>query len=141
MARQQGIKFKLYEVTSGGSDVAIAHLRSNSVNLESEPIDISTKSSDNWREFLPGYRSFSMDCEGVTDWAATGGEKDASALVAYFMSGTTFKTKSTDKVSGSKSFEGDVIITNFQITASHDDAVLFTCSLQGTGALAFNTVV
>lgn len=140
MARQQGTKFKLFDITSGGTGSEIANLRSNSINLESEPIDISTKSSNNWREFLPGYRSFSMDCEGLTDWLVVGGAKDASALVAYFTSGSIFKTKSTDNISGSKSFEGDVMISNFQITAAHDDAVLFTCTLQGTGALVVNTV-
>lgn len=140
MARQQGTKFKLYAITSGGTDVAIAHLRSNSMNLETETIDMSTKSSNNWREFMAGYRSFTADAEGLTDWAASGGEIDSSALVAYFMSGATFKIRSTDKVVGSKYFEGDVILANFQITAAHDDAVLFTCSLQGTGALTFDTV-
>lgn len=140
MARRQGTLFKLYEIQSGGTERAIAHLRSNSINCEGETIDISTKSSNNWREFLPGYRSFTVDCEGVTDFVISGGEVDASTLMSYYVNGTTLKVVSKDGLTGSKSFTGDVIITSFNITASHDDAVLFTMSLQGTGALTVATI-
>lgn len=137
MARQQGTKLKIYEVTSGG-DVAIAHLRSNNLTLNGETIDISTKSSNNWREYLSGYRGWTMSGEGLADFAASGGETGADKLTQYWIDGTMIKIKQTTGEGADPEFIGDAIITNITFDAPHEDAVTFTIEFQGSGELAID---
>lgn len=134
MAIEQGTKFKLYELASGGTKKLIANLRSNGINFEGETIDISTKESNNWRQYMGGYRSFSIEANGLVDFDAGGSKTDASALLAHFMNNTTL-TVVSESDSGGPSFEGDTIISNFDITADHENAIEFTLTLQGTGAI------
>lgn len=83
---------------------------------------------------MGGYRSFSIEANGLVDFDAGGSKTDASALLAHFMNNTTL-TVVSESDSGGPSFEGDTIISNFDITADHENAIEFTLTLQGTGAI------
>ena len=139
MAIKQGTLFKVFVKESGGNR-AIANLRSNSVNFETETIDITNKSSNNWAKSIPSYRSFTMDADGLVDFDAGGTEKDASDMLDAYLNQSTLRMVSTDEAVGSPTFEADFFITSYTITASHDGAVEFSLTLQGDGVMTIGTV-
>lgn len=134
MAKTQGTKFKLY-VTESGGDKEIAELRTNGVNMASDPIDVSTKTSNNFREYIPGYRSWTMNGDGVVNFGASGSVVSIEALLTYWINQTTVKVKQSTKEGSDPDFVGDAFITNVEITGAHENAIEYTLSLQGTGAI------
>lgn len=104
--------------------------RNATLNRSSELIDVTNKTSANsWKESLPGYKEWSLDCDGlyvISDTAHT-------ALANAFNNGTAI----TVSLSGSGvSYTGSAYITDYPIEAPYDDALTYSVSLTGSGALS-----
>lgn len=106
--------------------------RGATLNRSSETLDVSNKATaGGWKEYINGAKEWSIECEGIfidSDEALT-------ALDKAFVAGTPVQVK-IGKSGDSWGFKGDAIITEFPLEAPYDDALTYSITLQGTGALA-----
>lgn len=109
--------------------------RNATLNRSAETIDVTTKSSNGWRESVASIKDWGVDCDGLlveNDTAYT-------SLETAYMNGETV-TVEVGFPSGTK-YSGTAIITDFPIEAPYDDNVTYSVSFQGTGALTKTTGV
>lgn len=103
--------------------------RNATLNRSSELIEVTNKTSANgWKENLPGYKEWSLDCDGlyvVSDAAH-------AALAAAFNAGTAITVQLSG---GGVTHTGSAYITDYPLEAPYDDALTYSISLTGTGAL------
>ena len=131
---------------NSGTDVLISvggttvnGMVSSSSNETVDTIDITTNdSSGGAKEFLAGEDTWTLTAEGKLNPSVTYGitelrtAKDAKAAVAVIFG----KGVST---SGEWTLSGNAIITSLDVSAPKNDAVTWTCNLQGTGGLTEGT--
>ncbi len=107
----------------------IAGQRGATLNRSVDVIDVTSKSSDNWEENLPGIRHWSIDFDGLLVEDDTG----YLELEDAFMNGTQVRVQ-METVSGNK-YTGMATLTDFPIEAPYDDAATYSGTLQGSGPL------
>ena len=130
--KKNGTSLLLYT----GSD-AIAASKSHSLSVNSESIDVTTKDSAGWKDILPGLKSWTVDCEGLVAF-------DNSFNYEYLLDALRNRTKLSIKlettVVGDERLKGDVYVTSVELSAPQEDAISFTASFEGTGALTHETI-
>ncbi|MGY6209509.1 phage major tail protein, TP901-1 family [Cytobacillus firmus] len=129
MGKIQGMKCKVF-IHKAGTSMVLAGQRNATLNRSAETIDATSKSSEgNWKESLPGFKEFSIDCDGafVTDDGAY------IVLEEEFINGNTVDVY-LEMPNGSKYF-GNAVITDLPLEFPYDDLATYSVSLQGNGAL------
>lgn len=117
--------------------VAINNLNECELTVDGETIDVTTKDSAGWAEFLPGLKNWTMTGSGVLDFAATEGPDE---IYDDLVNGAIANVKFSTSVSGDSQFSGQGIYTNLGISAPQEDKVSFSFSIQGTGPLTRSTI-
>ncbi|WP_214796574.1 MULTISPECIES: phage major tail protein, TP901-1 family [unclassified Exiguobacterium] len=104
------------------------------LNRSTNEIDVTSKDSGGWTENLAGNKSWSVDCDGflVLDDAAY------ASLETAWEEG---KHIDVDIAYNGKTYEGKALLTDFPSEFPQDDAVSFSLSLSGSGALNRTPVV
>ena len=129
----KGIDFLVKVKTGGEPDsptyTTVAGQRGASLSRDAETMDITTKDSNGWNESVAGFKSWSIDADGLLT------EDDAGylALEQAYMEGKTVLISLT--TTGGGSYEGNAIITSFPMDASYDDVATYEVSFTGTGPL------
>lgn len=104
--------------------------RNATLNRSAELIDVTDKvSTGGWKENLSGFKEWSLDCDGlyvVSDTAY-------ASLVSAFNAGTPVSVTLSD---GTLTYTGSGYITDFPLEAPYDDALTYSVSITGTGALS-----
>jgi len=104
--------------------------RNATLNRSAELIEVTDKSSTGqWKENLAGFKEWSIDCDGlyvVSDTAY-------GALVTAFNAGNAITVTLSD---GTLTYTGSGYITDFPLEAPYDDALTYSVSITGTGALS-----
>jgi predicted secreted protein len=124
--------------TIGGSTVAIAAVRTFTVELTRDTIETSTMGTD-VRTYLAGMSSFSGSADIYFDSAATTGTI-ATHAVLNPTSGTVGAGTLTVELflaDTAGKFAGEVIITGLTINSSMDGMVEASISFQGSGACTY----
>ena len=125
MAVTRGLDILVYV-----GDVAVGGQKNCSLSLESDTIDISSKSDFGWSSFIGGAKSWSVSCDGqfISDDAGQ------QALTEAFVNATnvSVEMKNADE---SVYFSGTAQITSMEIEASFDDIASLSLELQGVGEL------
>ena len=111
-------------------DTAIGGQRNASIEMTTETIDISTKTTGDWTAKMAGAKTWTADCDGIYI-ASDAGYK---AALDAFMNGTEVDVKIADG-SSTVGFSGKAIITSFSFEAPYDDAMTYEMSFEGVGAL------
>lgn len=132
MAKIAGVDVLLYANT--GTEAAptmtvVGGQSGATLNRETNVIEVTSKESG-WAENLAGVKSWSIDCEGyvvVSDTAY-------AALETAWENGDEISVEIV--VPSGSTYEGSAIIAEFPLEAPQDDALTFSISLTGTGALA-----
>jgi TP901-1 family phage major tail protein len=113
---------------------AVAAIRTKTVSINNEPVDITTDDDNGFRTMLqdPGTKSLDMTVEGII--------KDATLL--------TVAMSSTDILEGFLilfptigTLSGDFVVTAFEIGAPYNEAATFSCTLQSSGTFTFTAAV
>ena len=119
----------LLEVEVDGALVQLGGQRGATVNLTSEPLDATSKTTDGWYDYITGMKEWSIDCDGLVLESDT-----AYAYLedAYFNDKTV---KASVGLPSGTVYEGDIIVTEFPIEAPYDDLATYSATLQGAGAL------
>jgi TP901-1 family phage major tail protein len=133
MAKLAGRNVAIYsgDVATG---TRIAGMRSETISINNEPIDISDKGSAGWRELMAdaAMRSVDMSGEGLFD-----GQSQLQAAVG---DPAGLRGTYTLLVAGVGSFAGLFHLSSVELGAPHEEAATFTLSLASAGVIAFTAV-
>ena len=127
MAIQDG---KVYIVTSEGFTYAgqISGAFDGSANM----IDVTTKDSSGWSEFIPGLKGGTLSVEGLNDWADSDG---FSRPLGQWINGTQC-TWTFGYTSSGNQIGGEAYIEGISLNGNNDEAAGYSCTLRVTGAVA-----
>lgn len=127
----------LLKIADGGGFSTIAGLRSRSITLGSETVDITDADAPGrWRELLggAGIRRASISASGIFRDATS----DARLRDVFFADGiANFQIVLPDF----GTLEGAFQVLSLDYTGSHDGAVAFDVALESAGALSFTAAV
>jgi predicted secreted protein len=131
MALVNGTDLVLY-VLDGVNNRAFGHSRSFTLNVEANTIDVTSRDSAGWSEFLIGARSFTMDFEGLVDYSDN---IDPAWLQTAMSNQTKFLAKFTaanPATPGALIYNGYVYVSSLTIDGPMEDVVTYSGTLQGT---------
>lgn len=115
--------------------VTVAGLRSTSITINGEEVNVSSKDSDGWRELLEagGERSVNISAAGVF--------KD-SAVEALVRTAALNQTIEMFRIlyDNGDSWIGDFQITSLEHAGENNGAVMYTMSLSSHGPVTFTDV-
>ncbi len=124
-----GVKKGLDILVSIGKQ-SIGGQRNASVEMTSETIDVSCKTTGEWTAKIAGAKSWTAECDGMY----FDGDAGYTAALTAFTAGNEVDVKIADSES-TVGFGGKAIITSMNIDAPYEDAMTYSISLEGTGEL------
>ena len=111
-------------------DQPIGGQKNASIEMSTSSIDVSNKVTGEWVQKIPGFKEWSMSCDGlyVTDDAGY------TALMNAFKRSTPVEVIFADT---GKSIlqKGNAIVSSMSLDAPYDDALTYAVSFEGVGAL------
>lgn len=135
MAESRG---RLFVIQAGDGATAevfttIAGFRSNSLTLNNEAVDVTTKSSAPWRKLLAdaGLRSMSLDGSGIFGDTASEETLRSQADAATIDNYRILDTDTGDY------WEGGFLVTNYSRSGEYNGAVEFSCAFESSGTVTF----
>lgn len=110
----------------------VAGLTTNSITINNEPVDVTTKDDEGWRRLLEGvaFKSISMSAAGRFQTSS-----GKSALVTEIIAGTFGHYQLVDEDGGR--FEGSFLMSSLEESGAHDGVDEFTINLESTGGVAW----
>ena len=125
----------ILKVQKDGSYVAVGGQTGASINRNADTIEVTNKVSDGYREYVSGWKDWSLDCDAFV----TLGDEGQTLLEEKFAKGEVVEVSvrigGDDNAKGI-TYTGSALITSLTTDLSQDDAVTYALSLQGTGALS-----
>ena len=135
MAAQKGAALLLKINTTGSTYVTVGGLRSTSITLNDEAVDVTNKDSSGNRELLAdgGIHSMSVSGSGVfTDAATETTLKDA-------MNATAFKNFQI-LVPDFGTYTGAFMVASLEYAGEYNGEVTYSVTLESSGAITFSAV-
>ena len=117
------------EVLLKVDDVEVGGQRGASLSMSADEIDVTNKTTRDYKEFLAGLKEWTISCDGLVMTSNAGYD----ALFNAFIAGDTIKVQLTN--GGSFAYEGMVSIASMDFDAQYDDALTYSCELKGASAL------
>ena len=136
MSERKGTDFLLY-VKVGGDYKAVAGLTANSLTVNKETIDVSNKTSGQWKKLLEGQKSWGASGEGRFD---TDGDYGYDELFAAITGSAQMLVRYGKESDATKVYDGEVIITSLERSDPYEDSATFSFALDGTGAIVENSI-
>lgn len=128
------------KITIGGTQVL--NVKTYSVDIKSDTIETSAMTTD-VRTFVKGMASWSGSADVIVDMSnLTGGATAIAALIATggavgdSAAACVFYLDSVGSPAG-KNFNGNAIVTGFNVKSSMDGMIEGTISFQGSGAITY----
>jgi predicted secreted protein len=127
MAAANGRELKILK-----NSVAIAGVRTKTVAIAGEPIDITSDDDLGYRTMLGEAGTYSIDLtvEGVT--------KDAELRSIILTGGSLLLTDISIEYPDGSTIDGDFFLASVEDSGEFADALTFSASLQSSGAWTFN---
>ena len=131
MAAQKGSAV-LIKMGADGSEVTIGGLRSSSITLNDEMVDITTKDSSNNRTLLPngGIQSVTISGSGVFTDAAS----EATVRAAF---GASSFSRFTFIIPDFGDYAGDFQLTSLEYAGEYNGEATYSMTFESSGAIAF----
>lgn len=127
MAKYNGTKLKLLS-----DGVALSNLKSITMTVNGQTVDVSDKDSAGWKEILSGQKDWSIAGECELNSAST---LPASTIFAKIAAGTSVAVIFYHSVTGEKSYSGSGYYTKFEQKGGTEDNMIISWSLAGTAVL------
>lgn len=123
----------LLQVSDGTSPtnfVTVTGMRANDVTINGSPVDITNKSSNGWRELLPGagVQSVDITASGVYDAA----NAQLKALQALSLTQAGLVEARMQSGAGDH-FTGSWAVGTFKRSSTHDNVEMFDITLNSSG--------
>jgi len=119
-----------YKCVLKAAGVIVAKARDVEANLESEEIDVTTRSSEGWKEFLQGHKSFTLKIEQL--WVIE--DEAVEILLNSYLQGTVIEFEVLDEEG--EGFVGDGYVSGLDNPQGLSDAVGLSATVRGTGQFA-----
>jgi TP901-1 family phage major tail protein len=118
----------LVKVDVNGTPTVVGGQSGATLNRETDIIEITSKDANGWTESIAGMKSWSIEMDGflVVDDAGYQALEDAF---------NNRQPVSVEVAVGNSKYEGQAFISELPLEFPQDDAVTFSVSLTGTGAL------
>lgn len=115
---------------TGASSTTITGVRTKSVSINNEPVDVTNDDDSGWRDYLdePGQKSIEITVEGIF--------VDDAVRAALF-SATDISETVTVTFSDGGDVTGVALITAYSETGEYNGAVTFTATFQSKGAWTY----
>ena len=125
-------------LSMGSPLVAVAALRTKTMTLANEPIDITSDDDNGFRTLLadPGTKTLDMSVEGVVKDVAS-----FNSLLALAMSGTDIMDDFSIMYPGIGTIAGSFVLASVEMGAPYNEAVTFSASIQSSGTFTFTPAV
>ena len=119
--------------TSDGTKLlAIAGQQSLTINRSADTVETTSKDTKGgWKSQMAGMKEWSIDSDG----AYVMGAESHKELQKYFESGDLMCIKIVDIKESKPLFGGLAVLTEYTLEAPYDDAMTYSCSIAGNGAL------
>ena len=133
MSALVGRKVTFTTTSSGGTPVT--GMRTKSITINNEAIDITSDDDSGWRTLLgddPALRSIDMSVEGIT--------KDAQLIELATTGGSGLISSYELEFDGLGSFTGDFHIGSLELGANYNEAVTFSCTISSSGPISWTSV-
>ena len=131
MAAQKGSDV-LIKIAVSGSQVTVGGLRSSSITLNDEMVDISTKDSSNNRELLPQGGIQSMTISGSGVFTDTNSEQQ----VRTNFGGASLSSMSF-VIPDLGTYSGSFQITSLEFAGEYNGEATFSMTAESSGAISF----
>lgn len=147
MAVIHGNAVGIFVDPAGGADMTNANLVACATNatfsLSNAVIETACKSDTSGslddasvRHTLPGNQTWNMTVEGLVDLTAGGANTESyQDLMELALDRTEILVGFSDETSGNQQYFGKGYISSIDATASVDDFVTYTCTIEGNGTL------
>lgn len=116
---------------TGANLLAIKGQQGLTINRSADSIEVSTKDSDGWKSKIAGLKEWSIDTNGIYVM----GDESHKTLSKAFENSDLVLIKVTNKKAEKDLFGGLASITDYSVEAPYDDAMTYSLSLEGMGAL------
>lgn len=124
-----GIDVLLSASADGGTTKNVIGGQSGAtLNRSTNVIEVTSKDGNGWSESLAGIKSWSVECEGFM-------VKDDAGLEALETAWENGDSIFVELAYNGKTYSGEAILSDFPNEFPQDDAVTFSISLTGSGAL------
>lgn len=120
-------------------DQEIGHSLSATLNLSTNTIDTTTKSSGGWRELLLSTRQWTITDNGLKQWKTLSG--NTKVLEDACLNRTKIEVKFATSFPGDRGFQGEGFITACDLVADNAAAGTYSVTIEGTGPISTFTVV
>ena len=119
--------------TSDGTKLlAIAGQQSLTIKRSADTVETTSKDTKGgWKSQMAGMKEWSIDSDG----AYVMGAESHKELQKYFESGDLMCIKIVDIKESKPLFGGLAVLTEYTLEAPYDDAMTYSCSIAGNGAL------
>lgn len=116
---------------TGSTLLAVAGQQGLTINRDKDTYEVTSKDSNGWKQNVVGNKEWSIDNDGVYVRA-----HDSHKLLGAIYDGDDpILIKVTNQKTKTDMFGGLALLTSYPIEAPYDDAVTYSISLTGTGAL------
>lgn len=140
MAKQSGRNFVLAieDATTAGDFNVVANMRTTSMTINNEPVDVTTKSDEDGsgklqRQLLErgGIQSMSISADGVFESVESIQELRNNAF-----NNTHTNYQIDENFSGGQVFEGSFMVASFERSGGHDNEYTYSITLESAGDIA-----
>lgn len=137
MAAQKGRDFAILK--GDGADpenfTAMGGLRSQSISINNEPVDVTTKDSNGWRDLLPGAGIRTISIGGTAVFIS---DAIQNAAVSDALSDTHSNYQLVDP--GAGTFEGAFMVATIEKSGEHNGESQFSMTFESSGPVTFTAV-
>lgn len=117
-----------------------AYTRSNSLSIQADEVDVTSKDSALWKDILMTTKSWSVSGDGLVAFSSSA---NADKLIDLLIAGTSvtvrFGNPKTGAYHGDIYYYGSAYVNSVEISAGNTDPVTYTFSFTGDGALSTAT--
>lgn len=132
-----GYSGKIYISTDGGTNyIPIGEATEMKFSIKTDDMDVTSFDSVGWKESIAGLKEWEADTSALYLYSNAGQDALYNALV----NSSVLRLRLLPKTgTGNKGYQGDSIITSFEVSSKVDDIVSLSANFKGTGALSTYT--
>lgn len=136
MAKEKGTKVLLKVAPSGSPSVftALQGQQTGTFAGSSDPIDVSDKTQDGWKSYLPGLKDGTVSITGFPVWDSS--PDVLETIRAAWAADTTIECRLVLNAAGAY-YHGNFYVTQYEISGGHDGATQYSIQLSPDGALDY----
>lgn len=118
--------------STGENLYAIAGQQNLTINRSADTLETTSKdTTGGWKSYIPGMKEWSIDSDGLY----VSGDSAHDALSAAFEDGSPVCVKVINSKTQKGLYGGLACVTDYPIEAPYDDAMTYSITLTGMGAL------